>query len=110
MSTGEVFSTCELGLQAHTVNHKTTQALTKGLERERRGPVAKEAGTSFVRGRREQDKEANVLIESQTANFLPHRVPTEKKIEKEKIEGAEHLRASLQKRGPTGGENEAVLQ
>ena len=68
--------------------------------------MAKEAGTKFVRGRREQDKEANVLIESQTASFLPHRVPTEE----EKIEGAEHLKVSLQKRGPTGGGHEAALQ
>ena len=68
--------------------------------------MAKEAGTKFVRGRREQDKEANVLIESQTASFLPHRVLTEKK----KIEGAEHLKASLQKKGPTGEEHEAALQ
>ena len=50
------------------MNHKTTQALTKGLERERRGPVAKEAGTKFVRGKKEQESLVNELNGFQIAN------------------------------------------
>ena len=68
MPTGEVSGECELGLQAHTVTNKATRALTKVLERAKRSAVAREAGSKFVRGKKEQESLVNELNGFQIAN------------------------------------------